>query len=74
MKDNMEEFIVIIRLEVKGLVHDKVEKNKVFYTTTRENAEKIANESLDRFSSMKGVIIVSAKIYKAEQIGFANQV
>lgn len=69
MKENIEEFIVIIRLGVKGIV-----QNKVFYTTTRGNAEKIANESLDRLSSIEGITIFSAKIYKAEQIGFANQV
>lgn len=65
----MEEFIIIIRLEVKGIV-----QNKVFYNTTRENAEKIANESLNRFQSMEGVTLFSAKIYKAEQIGFSNQI
>lgn len=65
----MEEFIIIIRLGVKGVM-----QNKVFYTTTRENAEKVANESLDRYTSMDGVTIFSAKIYKAEQIGFANQI
>lgn len=65
----MEEFIIIIRLGVRGIV-----QNKVFYTTTRENAEKVANENLDRFTSMNDVTIFSAKIYKAEQIGFANQV
>lgn len=63
------EYIIIIRVAVNGLL-----QNKVFYTTTREQAEKVANETLDKFLSINGVTIHSAKIYKAEQIGFANQI
>lgn len=63
------EYIIIIRIAIKGLLH-----TKVFYTTTREQAEKVANETLDRFQSMEGVTIYSAKIYEAKQLGFTNQI
>lgn len=63
------EYIIIIRIAVNGLL-----QNKMFYTITRKQAEKVANETLDRFQSIDGVTIYSAKIYKAEQVGFANQI
>lgn len=64
----MQDFIIILRVGINGIV-----ENKVFYTTTRENAEKVANENIDRFSSM-GAVLFSAKIYEAKQIGFPNQI
>lgn len=63
------EYIIIIKIVVNGLL-----QNKVFYTITREEAEKVASKTLDRFLSINGITIHSAKIYKAEQIGFVNQI
>lgn len=64
----MEEYILIIRIEVNGIVQDKITHHMSF-----EEATGFAKRKLEIFTD-NDAKVYSCKIYKVKQIEFPNQI